>query len=41
MVEKPEGNRPVGRLRFRRVDHIKKDFRWGMVIWTGLIWLRI
>jgi hypothetical protein len=32
MVEKPEGKRPLGRLRRRWVDNIKMDFRdveWG------------
>jgi hypothetical protein len=44
LVGKPEGKRPLGRPRRRRVDNIKMDFRemgWGGVVWTGLIWLRI
>jgi hypothetical protein len=43
LVGKPEGNRPLGRLRCRWVDNIKivlKRDRMGFV-WTGLIWVRI
>jgi hypothetical protein len=36
LVGKPEGKRPLGRLRHGWVDNIKMD---GM-IWIGLIWLR-
>jgi hypothetical protein len=42
LVGKPEGRRPLGRLRRRWEDNIKMDLRevgWGA--WTGLIWLRI
>ena len=41
-VGKPEGKRPLGRLRRRWEDNIKMDLQevgWGE--WTGLIWLRI
>jgi hypothetical protein len=38
---KPEGKRPLGRLRRRWVDNIKIDLRWDGMVWTGLIWLRI
>jgi hypothetical protein len=41
-VGKPEGKRPLGRLRRRWEDNIKRDLReieW--VIWTGFFWLRI
>jgi len=42
LVGRPEGKRPLGKLRRRRVDKIKKDFQvvgcWGM---DWLIWLRI
>jgi hypothetical protein len=35
LVGKPEGKRPLGRPRRRWEDNIR------MVVWTGLIWLRI
>ena len=41
-VEKPEGERLLGRLRRRWEDNIKMDLQevgWGA--WTGFIWLRI
>jgi len=44
LVVKPEGNRPLGRLRRRREGNIKMDLQkvgWGRGVWTGLIWLRI
>jgi hypothetical protein len=41
LVGKPEGKRPLGRPTRRWVDNIKMDLRYGGVIWTGLIWLRI
>jgi hypothetical protein len=44
LVGQPEGKRPVGRPRRRRVDNIKMDLReigWDGMIWIGLIWLRI
>jgi hypothetical protein len=36
-----EGKKPLGRPRRRWVDNIKIALRWGGVVWTGLIWLRI
>jgi hypothetical protein len=42
LVGKPEGRRPLGRSRRRRVDNIKIDLGeigWGGVL-TGLVWLR-
>jgi hypothetical protein len=39
---KPEGRRPIGRLRNRWGDSIKMDLQeveWG--VWNGLMWLRI
>ena len=42
LVGKPEGKRPLGKLRHRRKDNIKMDLQevgWGDA-WTGLIWLR-
>jgi hypothetical protein len=39
---KPEGKRPLGRLRRRWEDNIKMDLReMGWVVLTGLIWPRI
>jgi hypothetical protein len=38
-VGKPEGKRPLGRLRCRWVDNIKMDLLeivWGCVDWIGL-----
>jgi hypothetical protein len=43
-VGKPEGKRPLGRLRYRWVENIKMDLReteWDVMVWIGLIWLRI
>jgi len=42
LVGKPEGNRPLGRPRYRWEDNIKMDIQeveWGA--WTGINWLRI
>jgi hypothetical protein len=42
LVGRPEGRRPLGRLRRRWQDNIKMDLqgsKWGSL--TGLIWLRI
>jgi hypothetical protein len=42
LVGKPEGRRPLGRLRRRWEDNIKIALRkvgWGA--WTGSIWLRM
>jgi hypothetical protein len=39
LVEKPEGKRPLGRLRRRRVDDIKMNLRergWGEMGWIDL-----
>jgi hypothetical protein len=39
LVGKPEGKRPLGRLRSRWVDNIKMDLLglgWGDVDWIGL-----
>jgi hypothetical protein len=39
LVGKPEGKRPLGRPRRRRVDNIKRDLGgvgWGDVDWIGL-----
>jgi hypothetical protein len=39
LVEKPEGKRPLGRPRRRRVDNIKMDLLeigWGGVVWIAL-----
>jgi hypothetical protein len=42
LVGKPEGRRPLGRLRRRWEDNIKMDLREvGMGAWTGSAWLRI
>jgi hypothetical protein len=42
LIGKPEGKRPLGRLRHRWVDNIKIYLKVidGMV-WIGLMWLRI
>jgi hypothetical protein len=42
LVGKPEGKRPLGRLRHRWEDAIRMDVReigWG--VWIGFNWLRI
>jgi hypothetical protein len=41
LVGKSEGKRPVGKQRCRWVDNIKLDLRYEVVVWSGLIWLRI
>jgi hypothetical protein len=42
LVGKPEGKRPLGRPRRRRVDKIRMDLGVvDVVMWTGLVWLRI
>jgi hypothetical protein len=38
-VVEPEGNRPLGRPRPRRMDIVKRDARYDRVMWTGLVWL--
>jgi hypothetical protein len=40
LVEKPEGKRPLGRPRRRWVDNIRIDLG-EVVMWAGLVWLRI
>jgi hypothetical protein len=40
LVGKPEGKRPLERLRRRWVDNIKVD-QSDRMGWIGLIWLRI
>jgi hypothetical protein len=37
LVRKPEGKRPLGRLRRRWVDDIKLDLR--EIGWTGMDWI--
>jgi hypothetical protein len=42
LVEKPEGERSVGKRRRRWKDGMKMDLRetgWG--VWSGFLWLRI
>jgi hypothetical protein len=42
LVGKPEGKRPLGRPRSRWIYNIKMDLlEMGLMLWTGLIWLRI
>jgi hypothetical protein len=36
-VGKPEGKRPLGRPRHRRMDNIKMDFR--EIEWAGMDWI--
>jgi hypothetical protein len=41
LVEKPEGNRPLGRPRRRWEDGIRIDLREiGCGVWIGFDWLR-
>jgi hypothetical protein len=40
LVEKPEGKRPLGRLRCRWEDIIRKDLReigWKVIDWLALV----
>jgi hypothetical protein len=37
LVEKPEGKRPLGRPRRRRLDNIKMDLR--EICWNGMDWM--
>jgi hypothetical protein len=39
MVGKPEGKRPLGRLRRRWVDNIKMDLR--EIGWDGVDWIQL
>jgi hypothetical protein len=41
LVGKPEVKIPLARPRRRWVDNIKRDLRVMMVLYGGLIWLRI
>jgi hypothetical protein len=41
LVGKLERKRPLGRPRRSWEDNIKMDVRYELVVWTGLIWLRI
>jgi hypothetical protein len=44
LVGKPEGKRPLGRLRRKWVDNIKMalgEIGYDGMVWIGLIWLRI
>jgi hypothetical protein len=41
MVGKSEGKRSLGRPRHRWEDNIRIDLREVVVVWSGLIWLRI
>jgi hypothetical protein len=38
-VGKPEGKRPFGRPRYRRVDNIKMDLR--AIGWGGMKWIDV
>jgi hypothetical protein len=43
LVRKPEGKRPLGTPRLRRMDNIKMDLSeigWGGVNWIGLAQVR-
>jgi hypothetical protein len=39
LVGKPEGKRPLGRPRHRRVDNIKIDYR--ETEWDGMDWIKL
>jgi hypothetical protein len=39
LVGKPEGKRPLGRPKRRRVDNIKMDFR--EIGWYGMDWMKL
>jgi hypothetical protein len=41
LVGKPDGKRPLGRLRCRWVDNIKMNLRYDGMVGIGLIWLGI
>jgi len=41
LVGKPEGKRPLGRLRRRWEENIKIFRKWDVGVWTGSSWLRI
>jgi len=41
LVGKTEGNRPIGRPRYRWEDNIRKDLQNSVKrAWNGCIWLR-
>jgi hypothetical protein len=37
LVGKPEGKKPLGRLRYRLEDNIKMDLK--EVVWEGMDWI--
>jgi hypothetical protein len=39
LVDKPEGNISLRRPRYRWIVHKCMLMRWGVRLWTGLIWL--
>jgi hypothetical protein len=39
LVGKPEGERPLGRPRCRRVDNVKMDLR--EIEWYGMDWINL
>jgi hypothetical protein len=39
LIGKPEGKRPLGRLRRRWVDNIKMDL--GEIGWDGVDWIKL
>jgi hypothetical protein len=39
LVEKPDGKRPLGRSRRRRMDNIKMDL--GEIGWDGMDWIEL
>jgi hypothetical protein len=41
VVGQPEGQRPLARPRQKCVDNIKMDLGEDVVVWSGLVWLRI
>jgi hypothetical protein len=41
LVEKPEGKRPVRRLRRRWENNIKMDLQISKVLWEGMDWIKL
>jgi hypothetical protein len=41
LVGMPEGKRPLARPRPRWINNTKMDALEVLVVWTGLVWLRI
>jgi hypothetical protein len=39
LVAKPEGKRPLGRLRHRWADNIKMDLKRDRIGWDGVDWI--